>query len=184
MFLKIYGNSNLLKSFLSVEFLGAQYGLYILIGYFISISKKINISNFWLYIISIINFIIIIFIENMSYSSFSQYNHFVWYNNIFLLITCTSLFILLNRINIKEMKEKFYKILLFTSKSSLAIYFMHPIILYFLKKFIQNFSFINPLKVFILFAATSFISVITIYLLSNIKFISKYVLVIKWLHLF
>lgn len=179
VFFKIFGSKEIYESLLSISFLGAQYGLYVILGYYISINNKIKANKLWTCLIGLISFIVIIGIQILSYSTISKYNNFVWYDNVFLLICSACLFIVINDMHDEKINLKLSKNLYFISRMSLALFFIHPIILYFTKNEIIKLSIINPLKVVLLFIFTTLISTIFVIIMSKVRILSKYLLIIK-----
>lgn len=175
--LAIFGIENSWNTLLDLNFLGGTYGLYILLGYCISHKNKIKINNIWISIIAILNFGITVGIQLLSYSNISKYTYNVWYNNPFLLICTACLFILFNRID--DSKVKMGKIFTLISRISLSLFFIHYIVQTILKPYILNIKIMMPLKVGVLFLLVSIISIMITYIISRIKCIAKYALLIK-----
>ena len=179
VFLKIYGSKEIYESLLSISFLGAQYGLYIILGYYISVSKKTKINRFWICLVGLMSFIMMIGIQMLSYSAVSKYNGFVWYDNVFLLICTACIFVEINSMREEKINPKLSKLAYYIGRMSFALFFMHPIILYFAKNGIIKFEIANPLKVILLFVCTTLISTVFVMIMSKIRVLSKYLLVIK-----
>ena len=94
----IFKIHNSLNSLLSISFLGGQYGLYIILGYYISKNKN-DINNLIIYTAALFNFLVMILVQLLSFSNISNSVYKVWYNDIFLLLCSTCIFILFNKIN-------------------------------------------------------------------------------------
>lgn len=159
-----------------LSFLGGGYGLYVMLGYFISNDWLRKIKSKYLIIITFLSFFITVFFQYYTYTIKNIY--YVWYNFIMLFICAICLFTLFTRI--KERKENlFVNITKYISEISLGIFFMHEIILKLLSSAINKLNTINPIKT-ILALIISFIgSIIIIYLFSFIKVIKKYIFLIK-----
>lgn len=168
-------------SLLSVNFLGGSYGLYIVAGYFAANKNLIKLNNMWVCIITLISFFITVSIQFVSRGGLlhSDVLYNVWYNNAFLAIVALGIFVLFDRIDDSKFNERFSNICTFISRFSLSIFFIHYILLNFFKKPIMNLSVMSPLKVIILFILVFLTSTVVSFLLSKIKAVSKYALVIK-----
>lgn len=158
------------------SFLGGVYGLYILLGYYISEGILKNIQTKFLFVISIISYVFTVLIQYYAIYKGVIYN--VWYNFITILTCTICIFELFRRIK-KLKKQKIRNLFEYISKISLGIFFMHEIILKFFGKEIQSLNLINPVKTIIFFLITFVVSVILIKLLSNSKVIKKKVFLIK-----
>lgn len=169
------------QSFIALPFLGGTYGMYIIFGYYIVNKNKIKLKSIWIWLIILISFLLALVMQLLSYSKLSklQYGYNIWYNNVFLFICSTGIFILFNRMNIEKINQKYKKIFTYISKISLALFFIHYILQYFLRKIIIKMNIMKPMKVTLLFISVFALSTVITFILSKIKFISKYILRIK-----
>lgn len=160
---------------LDLEFLGASYGIYIILGYIISKGLLKKIKNIYLIFSTGISFIMAVGIQIFIYNRGTSYN--IWYNSIFILLTATCLFELFTRI--KNDKNKIQKVFTFLSESSFAIFFIHKIVLICLKDNVNNININNPLKVVLMFLVTTLLCIIIILSLRKVKWIKNKVFLIK-----
>lgn len=163
---------------LDISFLGGCYGVYILLGYYIAnknILKKISVV--WIVCVMLVSFALTCVTQYISYKNKIPYD--VWYNAITLFICSMCIFEMFTRVKYKQKSNCFINVSKYISQISLAIFFMHEL---FLKLFVDKISFnklINPVETFILFITSMGLSVISIYVLSKIKFLRKYLYIIK-----
>lgn len=162
---------------LDLHFLGGTYGLYIILGYFITNKFKFKTKSIYILLIAITNFILTLITQLISFSNISKSKYWVWYDNVFLLITTICLFILFCRID--DSKIKFKKAFNFVSKISLSLFFIHYSIIYILNDYFVKMQIMMPFKVIILFILGTTASIGITFVLSKIKFIAKHVLLIK-----
>lgn len=179
VYLDIFGINYNLETLLDLQFLGGTYGTYIILGYFMSNNFKLKIKSLYILLIAITNFIFALIMQLLSCSNISKYIYFVWYDNVFLLITTMCLFILFCRIKENKINNKLDKIFTFISKISLSLFFIHYIVIYVLKKYIIKMQIVMPFKVAILFILVTLFSMGITYVLSKIEIIKKYTLIIK-----
>ena len=123
VYLDIFGINYNLETLLDLQFLGGTYGTYIILGYFMSNNFKLKIKSLYILLIAITNFIFALIMQLLSCSNISKYIYFVWYDNVFLLITTMCLFILFCRIKENKINNKLDKIFTFISKISLSLFF-------------------------------------------------------------
>ena len=95
---------------------------------------------------------------------------------LFLFLFGFLLLVTNKRNNINERISRYFTRV---SKISLSIFFIHVIVLYFVKPLIISLNIMSPLKVIGLFLITFIISTIISLITSKFKVISKYALVIK-----
>lgn len=162
------------KSFIDVSFLGGQYGIYIIFGYLIGKGYLKKIKSIYLYIITISLFILTCEINIVMRNS--QINYRVWYDSIFLLICAISLFELFTRIKIND---KMKKITLYISKISLGIYFVHIVLIEIQWKYISLMSIQKQYQLLVMFIGTCTISILSIVILSKVKFLKNKIFLIK-----
>ena len=163
---------------LNVSFLGGVYGLYLILGYYISKSNYIKkIHNYVIWITTLITLIITVIIQICLWNNGIKYN--MWYNFLPLFILSTVVFMLFKKNENININEKLYKIIYTISNQSLAIFFVHIIMRYLLKDYINSINIINPLKVIVTFIILLGTSLIIVNILKKIKLIKKYVLFIR-----
>lgn len=163
---------------LNISFLGGVYGLYVILGYYISSSDFIKkIPKYVICLITIVMLIITVLIQIYLWNMKIKYN--IWYNFLPLFILSTIVFIFFKKNENLRINEKIYKIIYTISNQSLAIFFVHIIMRYLLKGFINSINIINPLKVILTFIILLLTSLIVVNILKKIKVIKKYVFLIK-----
>lgn len=180
IFAKIF-NFGTISFILDVCFLGSCYVFYVIVGYYLNngILKKIKTRH--IIIVMLITFLFTVWIQYYSINSNFIYN--VWYNFFPLLICSICLYELIRRI-FDNNKSTLYsnkviqKGVTMLSKISLGIFFLHEIFLIIYTKYF-NFSFSKPCISLLLFALSLLSSIITITILSKIKFIKKSIFRIK-----
>lgn len=160
-----------LQSLLNLQFLGAGYGVYIVLGYYIYNKNLKKINSDWVWIIAIISFLIAVFKRFIFYT--------IWYDSLSLLICGTCIFILFNKIDDEQINHKVGKICTYISKISLGLFFIHYIIQTVFFKYIESMAISASLRSIILWAIVTVISILIIKIISKCKAISKYVLLIK-----
>ena len=161
---------------IDLSFLGGEYGLYILFGYYISEGVLKNIQTKFLLLIFIISYVFTVFIQYYAIYNGVTYN--VWYNFITILICTICIFELFRRAK-KLKNKKIGELIKYISQISLGIFFMHEIVLKLFGRVMQLCNLINPIKTIIFFIVTFVVSTILINLLSNLKFIKEKVFLIK-----
>lgn len=163
---------------LDISFLGGVYGLYIMLGYYISISSKIKkVPNFILGAIVGILYLITVGIQIYLWNFGIKYN--LWYNFLPLFVLGIAIFGLFKKMENIQIKGKLYQIIYTISNWSLAVFFIHTIVIYFIRDYINALGFINPVKVILLFVITLFISLIAVKIIKSIPILKKYLLLIK-----
>lgn len=146
-------------------------------GYLIrkGILKKTKTKS--IILVTILSFIMAIGIQIFMYVKFTGYN--IWYNSPSILICGVNIFELLRRINAVKINEKIKKNFTYISKISFGIFFMHKIIQIIASEYIKLMNINNPMKVMILYIVSMMTSVLLIYMLNKVKFIKKYIFMIK-----
>ena len=166
---------NPFNSKLDLEFLGASYGIYVILGYIVSQKKLKNIKTRWLILGICSSFIYAIamqiFLNNRGK------NYYIWYNSIFILLMALFLFELFTRIKLQSEITK--KIFTFISKASLAIFFIHKIIQNCIGQTINKMEINNPFKVGIVFGISIAVSIIIVLILKKVDWIKKRIFLIK-----
>lgn len=159
----------------SMPFAGGCYGVYILLGYFIS--KNFNNKNYnekfincLLAIMSIISILITTYIRY-------RLNCDSWYNMLTILFSSSCIYTLLLRVK----NIKFSKYLVKLSICSFGVYLIHKPVIDLISKLnlINATSYILPIKCIIYLLSTTLISYIIVILLSKIKYLRKYIFFIK-----
>lgn len=163
---------------LDLSFLGATFGLYILVGYMLT-NIKAKVSSVWLLTVALLSFIITFLVQLVSRSPQSYTLYSVWYNFPFLLICSACLFYSINHVSYAKLNKRFLAFITFVSKASLAIFFVHIITQSLLMQYISPLEIASSAKLLILLVANLCGSIIICYVLSKIKFLSKWVLRIK-----
>lgn len=162
---------------LDISYLGGTYGLYIILGYYLTNNKLLkNIKSLWIWVSMVIAFVLTFFVQYISYKKNIDYD--LWYNFITVLICGVCLFEIITRIKLNE-KNIFIKITRYISKISLGIFFMHEIFLKIFEKHIGILKVNNPIKTGIVFFISIFASIGSIYLFSKVKFIKEKFFLIK-----
>lgn len=178
-FFMIFGSNERWNLLMDLTFLGGGYGTYILIGYYIN-NSKIKINKIFTWIFVIITFLLAVAMQFISHCNFTVEVYNIWYNNIFLLCCTSGIFILLKDMDEKKINAKLSKIFIYISKISFGIYLIHYIVMYLIKPYIVKVGLLNkPIKIILLFVLTSLASIFSIYILSKVKCIKKYVFRIK-----
>ena len=180
--LAIIGIKDAYVSLLNISFLGGAYGLYVVVGYFLdSRSEHNRKTSIFIVMISILCFIITCLFQMLSYSKLSKkidvYN--VWYNFPFLLVCVAGIFKIIVNIDTSKMNEKIVSFFTFISKTSLATFFLHIIIINIITPHIASLKMMMPMKVVLLAGSTFLICVILESLLCKVKIVSKYVMLME-----
>ena len=168
-----------LSSVLDLSLLGGTYGLYILIGYWLTKKKEIKIKNIELIIGAVFSFLTVCAWQVFTKLRGSDPAQGIWYSCPFILVCCACLFILINRIDFSKINKKILSLVTFVSKSSLAIFFMHIILQLLLVKLIAPLHIFVFAKFVLLFVTSAIMSLLICYVLSKLKYISRYVLLVK-----
>ncbi len=167
MLLQFFGRNIGISSNIDHGFVGTAFGVYVLIGGLIQEGWLTKVSNGILWCSMIIGIGLSVLMQFMGNVLMEHY-YFIWYDNLFILITTVALFELVNRIMMNASKAA----MLF-SGYSLGIYLIHrPIQLVIQKYLLLTNS--NVLNFFINLFTTYFLSLLIVYLLSKIKFFRAY----------
>ncbi len=173
-------SKQLLSFDLDVSFLGGAYGLYIFIGYWLASKEiKIKLKTIWLLLIALLGFGITCLIQFISFDEGSHYMYRVWYNFPFLLVCGVCLFEVINRFDYKKINKRVLSVINFISRASLGIFFLHIVTQQLMCHFVTALGIMLPVKLIILTILNFILCVIVCYLLSKIKFIGRWVLLIK-----
>ena len=113
----------------------------------------------------------------LSYKQGTMY--YVWYENPFLLLCASGLFVLINRIKDEKVNGHLAKVATFISRISLAIFFIHELALTLASEILRGVEIMAPMKVMALFAIATALSVAAAFIMSKIKYVSKYAILYK-----
>ena len=162
---------------MDIRFLGSEYGLYLVLGFFVSQGSLKKVKLRYLLCSGFIFFCISVYIQFFEYNHNIVYN--IWYNSPFLLLCSLCIFELFTRIDLKTIPNWSIKVCEYISRIALAIFFIHIIITSILGEYINMISILNPIKVILLFFITFVVSVFSIFILSKIRIIKEKVFLIK-----
>lgn len=177
LILRILAVDYQLTSFPDFSLFGGAYVIYILAGYYMT-SCRSRIQRHWpIYTVSILCFIFAVCIQITGYARGVPYN--IWYDNPLLLISSAGLFIYMDHMDETRLSQRMINITDFISRISFSIFFIHEIILYYVKIPVMNLNIISPLKVILLFLLTAAISAAVSLLFTKNRFISKYAILYK-----
>lgn len=167
---QFWGKNVTVNSNIDYAFLGSSYGVYVLIGGLIQEGWLSKFSNWLLWFSAITGGVLSVLMQLMGNILMGHY-YFIWYDNLFILITTVAIFELINRI--KGKKTKTSKAIVLLSGFSLGIYLIHYPIQLLIRKylFLTNVNMINFAANLL---ATYLLSLIVVYLLSKIKFFRMY----------
>ena len=173
-------SKQLLLHYPDVSFLGGVYGLYIFVGYWLASKEiKIKLKTIWLLLIALLSFGITCLIQFISFGEGSHYKYYVWYNFPFLLVCGACLFEIINRFDYKKISKRVLSVINFISRASLGIFFLHIVTQQLMYYSIATLGIMLPVKLIILAILNFVLCVVVCYLLSKIKFIGRWVLLIK-----
>jgi len=158
--------------------MGAAYGLYLLIGYYIY-NNKLRIKKELLIFLFLANYIIILCIQLYSLSSESHYAYKVWYDSPFLLICTACLFTLFTRIDDNVINERISNIFTYISRISMGIYFVHIIVIMTKIKYMGQIFASLSLETAFLTIITIVLSAVIVGVLSRNKYVARYIFLIK-----
>ena len=160
--------------------MGGVYGLYIFVGYWLASKEiKIKLKTIWLLLIALLSFGITCLIQFISFGEGSHYKYYVWYNFPFLLVCGACLFEIINRFDYKKISKRVLSVINFISRASLGIFFLHIVTQQLMYYSIATLGIMLPVKLIILAILNFVLCVVVCYLLSKIKFIGRWVLLIK-----
>lgn len=178
-FMQIEGIKENYDFLYNLSYFGGLYGTYILLGFYIYNSDLKKFSNKKLMIISLLSFAALIIFQIYSYNRGENNYYNTWYNSPFLLICSLCNFKMITRIKLKEINKKIKKTIEYISRASLAVFFIHIIVIDIMVKYIKNINLIMPIQVILLFVISFTLSLSIIKLLNKNKYISRFVLLIK-----
>ena len=159
--------------------MGAAYGLYMLLGYYIYNNRNIRLKNSALVLISLCSYAITLYVQLYSSGSSSYYFYKVWYDFPFLLICSACIFALFCRIDDNRISAAASSIFTYISRISMGIYFVHILIILFKKEYIGQIGNSLSLDMITAFIITAIISIAVVSILSRIKFFARYMFLIK-----
>ena len=171
----IYGIK--INSILNLSFSGGIYGIYLILGFLIYNQKILKkISNKILILLLFVSFITTCIYQIILFKIKVNYN--LWYDFVGILACSIVLFELLSRIKL-NLTNKTKALITLISRISLAIFFIHIIIIKVLTYYF-NFYIINkPLTVLLLCSITFILSCIIILIFQKCPFIKKRIFMIK-----
>lgn len=165
------------STILYFNFLGGAYGLYILLGYYISNGLLKKYSKISLTTIAIGTFWGTNMFLYMADQGQKYYN--LWYDFVLLFICTICIFELFVRIKNKTNKSIFVEITKYISKISLGIFFLHEIFLKIFVKYTSQLELNDFFESLILFVLATICSVVVIKITSKIKIIKEKLYIIK-----
>lgn len=172
------GISENLELLYSQSYLGGAYGIYMITGYYASNCKKSPCKPI-LFFIGAVFGALSVAIQLFSYSRFSKQKYNLWYTDIILLVCSLCIYLFICSIDFSRMGNAFSKAIMFMSKISFGIFYLHGILLIPVRNFVIKTSFINPVKVFLNFALITVICTTVCGILSLNRYTSKYLLCAK-----
>lgn len=175
--LAIFGIKDSYNPILNISFLGGIYGVYAIVGNYLD-NGKIKKKAIWIFG-AIGCYLLICAFQMFSYTSISQSTYNVWYSFPLLLIGAACMFKLIIRIDSFKINKKLASAFSFISRTSLATYLLHMIVLRTLAIYIKEWQIIMPIKVLLLFIFTLGISFLVSFILGKIQIFKKYILLIK-----
>ena len=178
VFVRIFNFKETFYSDMNIPYMGAAYGLYLLIGYYIY-NNKLRIKKELLIFLFLANYIIMLCIQLYSLSSESHYAYKVWYDSPFLLICTACLFALFTRIDDNVINERMSNIFTYISRISMGIYFVHIIIITTSIKYIKNINGSLSLYTILLMIAATALSIVIVWIFSRNKRVAKKLFLIK-----
>ena len=179
IYFNVFGVKEYYNITINIPFMGAEYGLYLLAGYYIYKYQNIKINKIIVALIGIVCFLLTVYIQIYSLNNIATNVYRVWYNFPLLFICSICSFILLNRIEYDGLNGKIKSLCTYISKYSLGIFYIHSIISEIIVSYIKNISIKLSLIMLIVFVLTFVISFVCVHLLSKSKVISKRLFLIK-----
>ena len=178
---RISNNGQTFGSEMSIPYMGAIYGLYLLVGYYIYDNQvKIKkIRNWHLILTAILSYVVIMCFEVYSLSDKSHYIYKVWYDFPFLLICTACLFALFTRIDDNVINERISNIFTYISRISMGIYFVHIIVIMTKIKYMGQIFASLSLETAFLTIITIVLSAVIVGVLSRNKYVARYIFLIK-----
>lgn len=162
---------------LNSSFLGGIYGIYILLGYYMNFQEWKKLKAWHLLLIAIVLFFITCGFQIWTYMH--NFGYTVWYDFSVLILCTLFLYMFFKRINLRN--KFFIRIVIYISKISLGIYFLHrPIQILFIKYY--EWIFLDICKLFaslVIFFVSFVLSIIMVFLLCKINILKKYLFIIK-----
>lgn len=178
VFVRIFNFKETFYSDMNIPYMGAAYGLHLLIGYYIY-NNKLRIKKELLIFLFLANYIIILCIQLYSLSSESHYAYKVWYDSPFLLICTACLFALFTRIDDNVINERMSNIFTYISRISMGIYFVHIIVIMTKIKYMGQIFASLSLETAFLTIITIVLSAVIVGVLSRNKYVARYIFLIK-----
>lgn len=138
--LNIYGLT--IISNIDLYFSGGIYGIYFIVGFYLSKGLLKKTNSIVLYVTFLISFLCCVIFQYFLINKGVFYK--IGYENIFLFVSCCSLFEIFTRLSIKG---KFANLCTYLSKISFPIFLIHNLIQYIIYQLNIFSSFIRPLNV-------------------------------------
>jgi surface polysaccharide O-acyltransferase-like enzyme len=173
--LKIFKITNHFNVSLNTSIFGGFCGIYVFLGYYLYTNRK-KINKLYVAIVGLLSFIITVSFQIIAFSN--GYGYYLWYDFPFLMISAACLFLLLCNINI-NFSDKFKSLITITSKLSLGMFLVHRLVLRYINIGLYPVNISLPIKVLIIYIWTLIETYLVVYVFSQIKFVSKHMLLIK-----
>ena len=151
------------------SFLGGQYGIYLISGYYLGKGALRKIPNITLYMVCGIFFLFTCWFQFFAYRNGYAFN--VWYNFIGIFIASVCLFEIISRINLKN--KMIVRALNKVSVFSLGVYFLHMPVQLILQKILYLDVFNCSIRVIVLFGLSSIISCLIVQMTNRFTYINK-----------
>lgn len=161
---------------INIMFLGGWCSTYVFWGYYCSI-KQINYSLVKKTVLFTISYIVTVASQYIILELGYEYN--MWYNFIGILITSAFLFHLIESVKDITLPEKTRQAIMFLSKASLGIFFLHKPVLIVLGHLSSISKLKSPIQVSVLFIFSFLICAIIIRILKPITIIKEKVFLIN-----
>lgn len=175
---KIFNFKQTYGSDIYIPYMGAAYGLYMLIGYYIY-NNRIRLKNSVLVLISVCSYAITLYVQLYSSGNSSHYLYKVWYDFPFLLICSACIYALFCRIDDNRISSVVSNICTYISRMSMGIYFVHILVILLKTEYMGPAENSLSLDVIIMFVITTVISIAIVSLLGKNKFLARYMFLIK-----
>jgi surface polysaccharide O-acyltransferase-like enzyme len=154
-------------------FSGGIYGIYIILGYLVKKGKFKGVSNFKLWILTIISFLVCVLFQY--YAFVIHYDFFLWYEFPFILLGSFALFELCSRVE----TVKGYRWVTIISKYSFAVFLIHNLFRLPLLPIVVQLPFSEPIKAIILWILLIIFSFAAAAIIYRIPKFGKFILYMK-----
>lgn len=176
---KIYNLNQTFGSDTYIPYMGATYGLYMLIGYYIYNNRHVRLKNGVLVLISLCSYAITLYVQLYSLGSSSYYFYKVWYDFPFLLICSSCIFALFCRIDDNRICVKLSNVFTYISRISMGIFFVHVLIISIKVNYMGQFNGSLSLETVIMTVVTTILSIMIIWLFGRSRLLARYMFLIK-----